>query len=119
MECACQIIMSLFKTMGDAIEEYDGIKFFYRHFQTNSEYGLIWIHGLGEHIDRYKPVFEVWSKKLEIIAFDQRGFGETVVKSNTPLGYNYGWETVLDDVVHFAKKLKAKKIFIGGQSMGI
>jgi acylglycerol lipase len=107
------------KTMGDVqIEEYDGIKFFYRHIQTNSDFGLIWIHGLGEHIDRYKPVFEVWSKKLEIIAFDQRGFGETVVKSNTPLGYNYGWDTVLDDVVHFAKKLKAKKIFIGGQSMG-
>ena len=101
------------------VEEYDNTKFYYRHFQTNAEYGLIWIHGLGEHIDRYEHCFKVWSKKLEIIAFDQRGFGETVRLTNSPLGNNYGWETVINDVLYFAKKLKAKKIFIGGHSMGI
>eukprot|EP00835_Amoeboradix_gromovi_P005285 NODE_483_length_7824_cov_0.163625.p3 type:complete len:284 gc:universal NODE_483_length_7824_cov_0.163625:4393-5244(+) len=101
-----------------SFEEHDGMKFYYRHFETDSEIGLIWIHGLGEHVDRYEHCFEVWSKKLEIITYDQRGFGQTVLQSNSPLGHNYGWDVVLDDVVYFSQKLKAKKIFIGGHSMG-
>ncbi len=99
-------------------EEHDGTQFYVKHIKTNSDYGLIWIHGLGEHCERYNHCFDVWSKKLEIISFDQRGFGQTVLKSNMPLGCNFGFETVLNDVVYFSKKLKAPKVFIGGQSMG-
>jgi len=106
------------KKVEGQFEEHDGMQFYYKHYQTKCDYGLIWIHGLGEHIERYNDCFDAWKSKLEIISYDSRGFGQTVIKSNAPLGCNYGWETVLNDVVYFTKKLKAKKIFIGGHSMG-
>lgn len=98
--------------------QHEGLDFYQIHYKNSGKPGILFLHGLGEHCKRYRFLFDALKADFEILAFDQRGFGETAVKNKMPLGCNYGMDTVLRDVAHFANQLEAKDIFLYGHSMG-
>ncbi|RHZ78803.1 hypothetical protein Glove_156g43 [Diversispora epigaea] len=81
---------------------------------------IVFVHGFGEHIDRYNYVFSRFSKKnIEVYAYDQRGFGRTAVRNKNP-GITGGFEVLLGDVTDalVAKKKPGIPQFLMGHSMG-
>ncbi|KNE63206.1 hypothetical protein AMAG_08355 [Allomyces macrogynus ATCC 38327] len=81
---------------------------------------LTWVHGLGEHINRYEHVFPaIAAAGIRVHAWDQRGFGRTALKHGSH-GQTLGWTQVLDDVSEalHRNKMPGKPQFLGGQSMG-
>eukprot|EP00033_Pygsuia_biforma_P002414 GCRY01002677.1.p1 GENE.GCRY01002677.1~~GCRY01002677.1.p1 ORF type:complete len:280 (+),score=77.71 GCRY01002677.1:242-1081(+) len=83
---------------------------------VNKVANLVFVHGLGEHIERYHTLFEVFATNgIEVFSWDQEGFGQSEGKPGaTP------WKTLMEDVDMFVKE-KAKEdfpLFLYGHSMG-
>jgi alpha-beta hydrolase superfamily lysophospholipase len=81
--------------------------------------GLLIIHGLGEHIERYDSVFAALAKN-QIIAYgiDLRGHG----KSEGKKGHSPSYELLMEDIEELMKTFRADfnelPMFIFGHSMG-
>ncbi|CAG8551933.1 2336_t:CDS:2, partial [Racocetra fulgida] len=46
---------------------------------------VVFIHGFGEHVKRYNHVFDKFGREnIEVYAYDQRSFGETVKRNKNP-----------------------------------
>lgn len=81
---------------------------------------VTFIHGIGEHIQRYDHVFSKFaSHGIQVNSFDQRGFGRTLRKGGIP-GHNEGMDQVLRDVKAAVEHSKLASVphFIMGHSMG-
>ena len=81
---------------------------------------VTFVHGLGEHINRYNHVFPVFAQKgIKVYGFDQRGFGKTVRRYGT-IGNSEGLDTVMADIGDACKAVKQDGVphFIFGHSMG-
>lgn len=81
---------------------------------------LLFIHGLGEHINRYNHVFPIFAEAgIKVLGFDERGFGKTGKKGGI-LGHNGGIDQVLADIAAVEGRIKVPGIphFVMGQSMG-
>lgn len=80
---------------------------------------LLLVHGLAEHIGRYKNVVDYFGpRSYAIYGFDLRGHG----KSRGTRGYVERFSYYLDDLKTFFDKVrdenKGRKIFLMGHSMG-
>jgi len=78
------------------------------------------VHGFGEHIDRYREIFQHFaSKGIAVHGFDQRGFGKTGRK-NGSLGHNEGTDTVMRDITAANSRIRIEGVphFVFGHSMG-
>ena len=80
---------------------------------------LIFIHGLGEHIGRYKDYFAFFHKnEIGCVGFDLRGHG----KSDGQRGHSPGYEYLMDDIQEIASSVNQSysetPLFIYGHSMG-
>ncbi|EPQ28293.1 uncharacterized protein PFL1_04120 [Pseudozyma flocculosa PF-1] len=91
----------------------------------------VFCHGFVEYSERYREIFKVWpSKGHEIVAFDQRGWGETAAATANPAkAYGYAtWPLQFEDLENVVRQTRqrlderwgkdAVPIFNMGQSMG-
>lgn len=80
---------------------------------------VILVHGLGEHIQRYKHVAASYNERsIAVLGFDQRGHGQTEGKRGLiPSG-----KQLMDDItsaIKLARELcPGKPVFLYGHSMG-
>jgi len=107
----------------------DKVKLFSKTWQPKDPSSIIgcvvFIHGFGEHIQRYNHVFPHFAKNgIKVHAFDQRGFGLTVkeqIKDRAGvLGGSQGYHVVLRDVSEAIERTQQPglPIFLMGHSMG-
>jgi acylglycerol lipase len=81
---------------------------------------VLFIHGLGENIDRYDDMFKYFSDQgIQVKSFDQRGFGNTV-RLNGLHGHNEGMATTFEDIklVDSRSRIPGIPHFLFGHSMG-
>ena len=81
---------------------------------------VLFIHGLGEHCNRYNHVFEQFIQNgIKVHSFDQRGFGRTV-RMNGIHGHNEGFKQVIRDCKAASDRVKLQNVphFVMGHSMG-
>ncbi len=100
----------------------DGTKIYYKKFHEldNSDFVLVLIHGMGEHLERYSTHFAQFfkEKNVAVMAMDHRGHGQ----SEGQRGHTDSLDIMLDDVAQFLEICKqtypGKKIVMYGHSMG-
>ncbi|ORZ35145.1 Alpha/Beta hydrolase protein [Catenaria anguillulae PL171] len=109
---------------GNWITVRDGHEVYTRTYSVPSSTPLrgtvTFVHGLGEHCDRYTHIFPLLAEAgYQVHAYDQRGFGRTGIKSGS-LGHTGGWDTVLGDVREAIERntVPGKPRFLYGHSMG-
>lgn len=83
---------------------------------------LAFVHGFSEHIGYYDPFFTILaSKGIAIYAFDQRGWGRSVLEKRHR-GLTGATPQVLDDITQFIKSIPSSNpstpLFLMGHSMG-
>ncbi|KAG0330456.1 hypothetical protein BGZ99_003027 [Dissophora globulifera] len=81
---------------------------------------IVFVHGLGEHVDRYDHVFKEFNKAgFQVSGFDQRGFGQTGKKSKT-LGSSGGYAKAIPDITAALErgKIEGLPLFLMGHSYG-
>ncbi|KAJ1502601.1 hypothetical protein HMI54_013048 [Coelomomyces lativittatus] len=81
---------------------------------------MTFVHGLGEHICRYESMFSTFQTAgIQVHAWDQRGFGQTV-KKNGKKGLYGSREVIMEDVKEaiLRNTVKGKPCFLAGHSMG-
>ena len=96
----------------------DGQEYYSKTWHPKNKFiaTVLFIHGLGEHVNRYDHVFEVFSANgIKTLAFDQRGFGKTGKKSGI-IGHNGGIKRVVQDIeeVNARIQVQGKPHFIFG-----
>ncbi|KAF7798974.1 hypothetical protein EIP86_010203 [Pleurotus ostreatoroseus] len=116
----------------DFIEQWlagvDGHQFYTRTYPaTSPKAAVLYVHGFAEHIGRYEHVFVQYPPRgITIFAFDQRGFGRTVLdlghKSKDSTYGETNWDLQLQDIEFFAKYLANEfprvPLILMGHSMG-
>jgi alpha-beta hydrolase superfamily lysophospholipase len=80
---------------------------------------IVLVHGLGEHIGRYRHVAEYFTRAgFAMIAFDLRGHG----RSQGQRGHAPSYKVLTDDIQHFVeesqKRHPQKPCFLYGHSLG-
>ncbi|KAG0243607.1 hypothetical protein BGW41_001818 [Actinomortierella wolfii] len=103
----------------------DGQEIYTKTWHADTESGkpiasLVFIHGLGEHINRYNHVFEQFAKaNIQVSAYDQRGFGQTGKKSKA-LGNTGGYAKAIPDITAALERAKIEGVpqFLMGHSYG-
>lgn len=65
---------------------HDGLELHYKRYSPPASVpavaSIVFVHGFIEYIERYVEVFPLFAARgLEVIAFDQRGFGNTAIKA--------------------------------------
>ena len=105
----------------------DGHQFYTRTYLAPSPKAVVlYVHGFAEHIGRYEHVFARYpARGVTIFAFDQRGFGRTVLdlghKSKDSTYGKTDWKSQLQDIEFFAKYLAREfqdvPLFLMGHSM--
>ncbi|CAO1632604.1 unnamed protein product [Sympodiomycopsis kandeliae] len=125
-------------TETSTIKAHDGLELHYKRFSPPSSVptvaSVVFIHGFIDYIERYDEMLHLFSARgIELIAFDQRGFGNTA-KNTSAAGFwkhytHTSWPQQFKDVKTVveeqrkwidAKYASEKKIplFILGHSMG-
>jgi len=94
------------------------------YYEINNSIGdteavIILVHGIGEHIGRYKHVFKYFNKNnISVAAFDLRGHGRTKGRR----GYSPDYDSMLDDIAQFLLYVKIQfkgvPVILYGHSMG-
>ena len=105
----------------------DGHQFYTRTYPaTYPKAVVLYVHGFAEHIGRYEHVFVQYPPRgITIFAFDQRGFGRTVLdlghKSKDSTYGKTNWHLQLRDIEFFARYLAKEfpdvPLFLMGHSM--
>ncbi|KAH6565395.1 hypothetical protein BASA62_007325 [Batrachochytrium salamandrivorans] len=81
---------------------------------------VVFIHGVGEHIQRYNYVFPFFAEAgIKVVGFDQRGFGRTAHHYGQ-LGDSQGLPVVFQDITDFIEsaRIPGVPVFLMGHSMG-
>ncbi|ORZ35144.1 Alpha/Beta hydrolase protein [Catenaria anguillulae PL171] len=109
---------------GEWMTVRDGHEVYTRTYRVPSPTPLrgtvTFVHGLGEHCDRYSHIFPLLAEAgYQVHTYDQRGFGRTGIKSGS-LGHTGGWDVVMGDVKEAIERntVPGKPRFLYGQSMG-
>lgn len=118
------------------IKAPDGLDLYFKRYHPSSPslpaLSVVFVHGFVEYIARYEAAFPAFSaRSIELIAFDQRGFGQTAQKAPGGWGKHYtttNWPQQFMDVqavvVEQRKYLDDKfgkdkvPIYLLGHSMG-
>ena len=69
------------------LSSHDGLDLHYKRYSPPSSVQtsatIVFVHGFIEYIDRYVEVFPLFAARgIEVVAYDQRGFGDTAIKAN-------------------------------------
>ncbi|KAI8907266.1 Alpha/Beta hydrolase protein [Gorgonomyces haynaldii] len=104
------------------VKRPDGVELYSHTWAPEGEVKAtcLFIHGFGEHIDRYAHVAaEFVNIGIKVGGFDQRGFGQTT-KKNGDQGHCGSEELLFKDLLDFADSLKVEGTpqFVYGHSMG-
>ncbi|CAG8696691.1 5138_t:CDS:2, partial [Ambispora leptoticha] len=100
----------------------DGVQFYTKTWKAFFEppvATVVFVHGFGEHVNRYDHVFEKFQQKnIEVFAYDQRGFGQTAARNKNP-GVT-SWKLATADITHALRLNRREGIpqFLFGHSMG-
>ncbi|KAF2703977.1 alpha/beta-hydrolase [Pleomassaria siparia CBS 279.74] len=100
----------------------DGKKLYTKTWKTAdpAKSRLVFIHGFSDHCNTYNTFFPTLaSKGIEVYAFDQRGWGRSVLKPSEK-GNTGPTTRVLDDITSFLRTVIPSPIplFLMGHSMG-
>ncbi|KAF9162767.1 hypothetical protein DFQ26_003256 [Actinomortierella ambigua] len=99
----------------------DGHEIYTRTWEADQPVAsLVFVHGLGEHVNRYHHVFEQFAKaNIQVSAFDQRGFGQTGKKGKA-LGNTGGYAKAIPDITAALERAKIEglPLFLMGHSYG-
>jgi acylglycerol lipase len=85
---------------------------------------LVWHHGYGEHLGRYKPVFDqLGDAGIAVYAQEAHGHGNSEPLDQPSRCLIWDWRHLVDDCIDFSKEVREQTgpsvpHFIGGQSMG-
>lgn len=84
-----------------------------------SKAAIVFVHGVGEHIDRYDAVFNAFANQgYSCFGFDQRGFG----LSEGERGHIDSFSEYVEDLAQFIDDIVTRKtetpVFLFGHSMG-
>lgn len=74
---------------------------------------IVLIHGLHSNQGTWKSVVEELSKNFQVLTYDQRGHGDTLINSE-----NFSSSTMARDLLVLMDKLQINKAHIVGHSMG-
>ncbi|AIY05817.1 alpha/beta fold family hydrolase [Planococcus sp. PAMC 21323] len=114
------------KVTKDYMRASDGHELYYECYEPTNPLGHVHIiHGMAEHIERYKEFAEyLVSRGFIVSAHDQRGHGKTA-QQNGILGYfadDNGFEQVVEDLHSVIQKVQQKTeelpLVLFGHSMG-
>jgi alpha-beta hydrolase superfamily lysophospholipase len=102
-------------------KSFDGLDMYARNWapQGEPEAVILLVHGLGEHVGRYDHVAAALTEKgYAMYGFDLRGHG----RSSGPRGHTPSYETLLDDIADFSRKVEERygrfPCFLYGHSLG-
>lgn len=100
-----------FKGVGD-------LELYWQSYQVSDpKAAIIFLHGLGEHSDRYQHPIRYFSERdYSLYFYDQRGHG----RSEGARAYTRGLDANVEDLDIFVKRIKKKekKVFLVGHSFG-
>lgn len=127
------------QTETSTIKAHDGLELHYKRFSPPSNVptvaSVVWIHGFIDYIERYDETLHLFAARgIEVLAFDQRGFGNTA-RNTSSAGYwkhytHTSWPQQFKDVKtvvevqrkwiddKYASGGKKIPLFILGHSMG-
>jgi alpha-beta hydrolase superfamily lysophospholipase len=93
--------------------------YYYARTASSPKASIVFLHGVGEHIGRYTPVFQAFAAQgYSCYGFDQRGFG----RSEGQRGHVHAFQDYVDDVARFIEQIVVKDdsrpLFLFGHSMG-
>eukprot|EP01112_Ceratiomyxa_fruticulosa_P016654 TRINITY_DN506_c0_g2_i2.p1 TRINITY_DN506_c0_g2~~TRINITY_DN506_c0_g2_i2.p1 ORF type:complete len:295 (-),score=58.11 TRINITY_DN506_c0_g2_i2:135-1019(-) len=107
-----------FERIEEPLETVDGIKLRTKSWKPKdkAKCTVTFVHGLGEHIDRYDHVFSNFADAgIVVNTFDQRGFG----KSEGPKSHTPSLEHTLTDIDMIVSKADTTiPHFVYGHSLG-
>lgn len=98
----------------------DNLSLYFKKSSVDSpQANVVVLHGVGEHIDRYRALFqELQMHNFNCYGFDQRGFG----RSEGERGHINCIQNYIDDLADFISQIidkeNEKPIFLFGHSMG-
>jgi alpha-beta hydrolase superfamily lysophospholipase len=99
---------------------HDQLKLYMKsNLVESSKASIVFVHGVGEHIERYAEAFQAFSEQgYSCFGFDQRGFG----RSEGERGHISAFSDYVDDLAIFIDEIvepvSGKAIFLLGHSMG-
>jgi len=96
----------------DKFVELRGLPFHYREWSRKGT-PLIFLHGLASQSHMFDRVAPLLADTFRVIAFDQRGHGESAKPSS---GYDFA--NVAQDLVALLDALKIKRAMVAGHSWG-
>jgi alpha-beta hydrolase superfamily lysophospholipase len=93
--------------------------YYYARTASSPKASIVFLHGVGEHIGRYTPVFQALAAQgYSCYGFDQRGFGQ----SEGQRGHVHAFQDYVDDTARFIEQIVVKEdsrpLFLFGHSMG-
>ena len=92
--------------------ELNGLTFQYRECGHVSAPPLVVLHALGKSSESWDQAAAALGESYRVLALDQRGHGGSV-RTNT-----YTFESMCDDLLHFADALDLRRFSLMGHSMG-
>ena len=100
----------------DDLIEMRGLRFHYRDWESNARDApnLILLHGFSGHARSWDSFAKKASERFRVVAFDQRGHGE----SDWSPDFQYGAHEMKEDLNCFIRALKLKTYYLVGLSMG-
>jgi len=100
-------------------KSHDHHRLYYESYRPNrSKAVLIFVHGLNEHVGRYKHVVQYFKNIYSIYLFDHRGHGRSDGIRSHVEDFNHYINDLNEFVNIVASKEKNKKIFLIAHSMG-
>lgn len=82
---------------------------------------IVFVHGLGEHIGRYRHVFSaLHDSGIKVHSWDQRGFGKSKDLGTWPPCHLGNRDVIMEDVSEAIERAKIpdKPLYLYGHSMG-
>jgi pimeloyl-ACP methyl ester carboxylesterase len=98
----------------DRYVQANGLKFHYLDWGNPEKPPLVLLHGVGQTCHTWDLFAAAISPHFHVMAFDQRGHGDTDWAADK----DYSRKTMVGDVLAFTKALGLDRFFLTGMSMG-
>lgn len=76
---------------------------------------IIFHHGVAAELAIWTPWLSILASKYRLVRFDMRGYGRSVKPG---AGYKWSFDGLVDDLMHIADAVDAKKFHLVGESIG-
>lgn len=114
-------------TSTGTIPAYDGLDLHFVRYHPASSAGtharptlsVVFVHGFAEHVGRYSDAFPLFAARgIELICFDQRGFGNTADKAAGGFAKNYTNTTWPQQFKDVQKVIAAQRVWLNEKYPG-